>query len=97
MVYLIPLISAFIGWFTNWIAIKMLFHPRLPIRFAGLTIQGIFPKRQQQFAEKLGSLVSRELLSFNDIEAKIHNPSRTCRSFYQSEIKRRNSTPLHVH
>jgi uncharacterized membrane protein YheB (UPF0754 family) len=27
---LIPLISAFIGWFTNWIAIKMLFHPREP-------------------------------------------------------------------
>lgn len=68
---LIPLISAFIGYFTNWIAIKMLFHPRQPVRFAGLTIQGIFPKRQQQFAEKLGRLVSQELLSFGDIEQKI--------------------------
>jgi uncharacterized membrane protein YheB (UPF0754 family) len=68
---LIPLISAFIGYFTNWIAIKMLFHPRKPIRFAGMTIQGVFPKRQQQFAEKLGKMVSTELLSFSDIEAKI--------------------------
>lgn len=68
---LIPLISAFIGYFTNWIAIKMLFHPRKPIRIAGMSIQGVFPKRQQQFAEKLGRLVSRELLSFSDIEAKI--------------------------
>lgn len=68
---LIPLISAFIGWFTNWIAIKMLFHPRLPKRILGFTFQGIFPKRQQQFAEKLGRLVSSELLSFSDIEEKI--------------------------
>jgi uncharacterized membrane protein YheB (UPF0754 family) len=67
----IPLISAFIGWFTNWIAIKMLFHPRLPVMVLGITFQGIFPKRQHQFAQKLGKLVSEELLSFKDIEAKI--------------------------
>jgi uncharacterized membrane protein YheB (UPF0754 family) len=68
---LIPVISAFIGWFTNWIAIKMLFHPREPKRVLGITFHGIFPKRQQQFAEKLGKLVSNELLSFSDIEKKI--------------------------
>jgi uncharacterized membrane protein YheB (UPF0754 family) len=71
---LIPVISAFIGWFTNWIAIKMLFHPRQPKRILGMTFQGIFPKRQQQFAEKLGKLVSDEFLSFSDIEEKISNP-----------------------
>jgi uncharacterized membrane protein YheB (UPF0754 family) len=75
MLYLIPIISAFIGWFTNWIAIKMLFHPKLPVNVLGITFQGIFPKRQQQFAEKLGKLVSQELLSFNDIEQKITNPT----------------------
>lgn len=71
---LIPLISAFIGWFTNWIAIKMLFHPREPKKILGMTFHGIFPKRQQQFAEKLGKLVSQELLSFSDIEQKITRP-----------------------
>lgn len=71
---LIPVISAFIGWFTNWIAIKMLFHPREPRKILGITFQGIFPKRQQQFAEKLGKLVSQELLSFTDIESRITNP-----------------------
>jgi uncharacterized membrane protein YheB (UPF0754 family) len=72
---LIPLISAFIGWFTNWIAIKMLFHPREPKKILGITFHGIFPKRQQQFAEKLGKLVSQELLSFTDIESKIIDPA----------------------
>lgn len=52
----------------------MLFHPREPKRILGVTFQGIFPKRQQQFAEKLGKLVSNEFLSFNDIEQKISNP-----------------------
>ncbi|MFZ9742641.1 MAG: DUF445 domain-containing protein [Chitinophagaceae bacterium] len=68
---LIPIISAYIGWFTNWIAIKMLFHPREPKKILGITFHGIFPKRQRQFAEKLGILVSTELLSFKEIEQKI--------------------------
>lgn len=71
---LIPVISAFIGWITNLIAIKMLFHPRLPVKILGITIQGIFPKRQEQFAVKLGKLVGEELLSFKDIEQKITDP-----------------------
>lgn len=75
LLYLIPLISAFIGWFTNWVAIKMLFHPKKPVKIVGITFIGIFPKRQVQFAEKLGKLVSDELLSFQDIESKITNPA----------------------
>ena len=74
MIYLLPFISAFIGWFTNWIAIKMLFHPREPKRILGFTIHGIFPKRQKQFAEKLGQLVSNELISFDEIVVKINKP-----------------------
>lgn len=74
-IYLLPFIAAFIGWFTNWIAIKMLFHPRLPYNFLGITIQGIFPKRQAQFAQKLGELVSRELISFEEITSKINQPA----------------------
>ena len=73
---LIPLISAFIGWFTNWIAIKMLFHPKNPIKFLGFTIQGIFPKRQQQFAKKLGVLVATELLHFDEIAVQLKDPSK---------------------
>jgi uncharacterized membrane protein YheB (UPF0754 family) len=71
---LLVLISGFIGWITNWIAIKMLFHPRKPVRMLGLSIQGIFPKNQTQFAQKLGKLVSGEFLSFADIEQKISEP-----------------------
>ena len=68
------LLSTFTGWVTTWIAIKMLFHPRKPIRILGFTLQGIFPKNQRLIAEKLGQVVGKELLSFEEIEQKVTNP-----------------------
>lgn len=61
--YLIPLISALIGWATNKIALKMLFYPRKPI----LGIQGLIPKRKEKLAKKIGEIVEKELLSLDDI------------------------------
>jgi len=73
--YILPvLLSAFTGWVTTWIAIKMLFHPRRPINILGFKLQGIFPKNQQLIAQKLGQVVSKEFLSFAEIEAKVTNP-----------------------
>lgn len=70
-----PFIAAFIGWFTTWIAIYMLFHPRKPMRILGVvTIQGVFPKRQQLVAEKLGAVVAKELIHFDEIAARLKDP-----------------------
>ena len=71
MIYLLPVIAALIGWATNYLAVKMLFHPKLPISILGISIQGVFPKRQAQLARKLGDLVSDELFSVEDISKKI--------------------------
>jgi uncharacterized membrane protein YheB (UPF0754 family) len=73
MIIIIPVTSAFIGWATNRLAVTMLFRPKKPVRIFGITIQGIFPKRQPQFAQQIGALVSRELVSFNEIESKLTN------------------------
>jgi uncharacterized membrane protein YheB (UPF0754 family) len=72
---LIPVNAALIGWFTTWISVKLLFHPKKPIKILGVTFQGIFPKHQLKFGEKLGKLISEEFLSFDDIEEKIANPA----------------------
>ena len=76
MFWLQPFISAFIGWVTTWVAIKMLFHPRYPVRFPGITIQGVFPKRQKQVAEKLGAVVARELIHFDEIATLLKDPQQ---------------------
>lgn len=69
-VYLIlfPLIGAMIGWVTNYLAVKMLFHPRKPIRLLFFTLQGVFPKRQAALAVRLGTIVSEELFSAEDVK-----------------------------
>ena len=74
-VYLLPIIAALIGWITNYLAIKMLFHPHQPKKILGLTFQGVFPKRQAQIAEKLGDLVANELFSMKDVAQKIEDLS----------------------
>lgn len=74
MIYTLPFIAALVGWFTNFIAVKMLFYPKEPVNVLGLKLQGIFPKNQQQVAEKLGKMVAEELLSSEDLKEKLSHP-----------------------
>ncbi len=69
--FLFPLIGALTGWVTNWIAVKMLFHPKEPKNFLLFKVQGVFPKRQKVMAEKLGHIVASELLSIDDLVEKM--------------------------
>lgn len=73
LIYTIPVISALIGWFTNYLAVKMLFHPRKKVNLLFFSIQGIFPKRQAVLAERLGNIVARELFSFKDIKDRFNS------------------------
>ena len=73
MIYLLPIIAALIGWVTNYLAIKMLFHPRKEVKFLFVKIQGVFPKRQHQLAESIGNLVAKELVSIDDITSTLKN------------------------
>ena len=75
LLYILPIIAAWIGWITNYFAIKMLFYPHNPKKILGLTFHGVFPKRQAQIAEKLGDLVANELFSIRDISNKIEELS----------------------
>jgi uncharacterized membrane protein YheB (UPF0754 family) len=70
----IPIFSGVFHWLTIKLALKMLFHPKKPVNILGYKLQGVFPKRQKQFANSLGELVSKELLSFDDITGKVTNP-----------------------
>ena len=71
MLYLLPIVAALIGWITNFLAVKMLFHPREARKILFFTFHGVFPKRQKALADKLGDIVSAELISITDISSKI--------------------------
>jgi len=70
----IPLISALIGWLTNYVAIKMLFRPHLPLKILGFTFQGILPRRKSDLAIQIGQTVEQELISHDDIRKAVDNP-----------------------
>lgn len=94
---LFPFIGALLGWFTNFLAVKMLFHPKEPktiLRFQigkfqvkGITFQGIFPKRQKMIATKIGKVVADELLSVDDIKEKVVTQASMDNIYNQVEIK----------
>jgi len=68
------LISTFIGYLTNVIAVKMLFLPRQPVNLYFFELWGLLPKRRAEVAIALGELVEEQLLSVDDLFDKINTP-----------------------
>ena len=62
VLFITPLITAGIGWLTNWVAIQMLFHPREPMRVFFWTWQGLIPRRQIQLAAEAAEIIEREIM-----------------------------------
>ncbi len=67
----LPLMTAFIGWLTNLVAIKMLFRPKEGITVLGYTWQGIIPKRQKDLAARTAVIIEKELLGSKLLEQQI--------------------------
>lgn len=63
------IIGGLIGWITNVLAIKLLFRPLNPIKIPiiNFEIWGLIPKRKGEIAANIGEVVSKELLSIDDI------------------------------
>ena len=69
-----PLIGAVIGYFTNLIAVKMLFFPREETRLFGHRIPftpGAIPKGKARLAKSAGKIVQDELFTREDISSKM--------------------------
>gem|GEM_PF-151075 len=71
-----PILGAFIGWITNWLAIKLIFRPYVAIRIPliNYSIQGVIPKRRQEIACSVGNVVATQLLSLEDLVGQINMP-----------------------
>ena len=69
-----PLIGALIGYCTNYIAVKMLFHPYKEVKLFGLTLPftpGVIPKNKPRLARAIGRAVADVLLTKEDIAGLI--------------------------
>ncbi len=65
------LIGGFIGWITNLLAVKALFHPHKSYRILGFDYQGLLPKRKAELANNLGNMVEGELINIPELIKKV--------------------------
>ncbi len=79
LVYLAPpALGAFIGYMTNYVAIKMLFRPLKPWKFLGMRVPmtpGVIPSKRHDLACNIGEMVGSHLLTSGDIGKAISSPS----------------------
>ena len=69
-----PLIGAVIGYFTNLIAVKMLFFPHEEKRFFGRRVPftpGAIPKGKARLAKAAGEIVQNDLITKEDISDRM--------------------------
>ncbi len=75
----LPVAGFAVGYATNWLAVKLIFEPKAPVKIGPITVQGLFHKRQHEVAE----------LYSQDIAEKVMNPEnivRTITSGMQGEL-----------
>lgn len=69
-----PLIGAVIGYFTNYIAVKMLFYPKKEVLLFGHRLPftpGAIPKGKPRLAKAVGDVVGNTLITQEDVEQKL--------------------------
>ncbi|GAB3392941.1 DUF445 domain-containing protein [Amycolatopsis echigonensis] len=71
----LPIFGGAIGLFTDWLAIKMIFLPREPVRLGRVILQGKFQRRRAEVARQYGELVANEVLTVpNLLDALLRGP-----------------------
>ncbi len=72
-----PAVGAVIGYFTNWLAIKMLFRPHNEIRVFNIKLPftpGLIPKERYRLSKKVAQTVSTHLLTKESITTELLSP-----------------------
>jgi uncharacterized membrane protein YheB (UPF0754 family) len=72
---IMPAFGLIVGWFTDWLALKMIFNPKEPIRILGVEWQGLFLKRRKEVAADYGALIADEIITPRKVlEAVLKGP-----------------------
>lgn len=82
-------VGAIIGYFTNWLAIKMLFRPHYEKRIMGIKIPftpGLIPKERARIAKRIGETVGVYLLSPETIIESLKDTNVEIKAWIVSKI-----------
>ena len=73
-----PVIGAAIGYFTNYIAVKMMFRPLHPVKIGSRTLPftpGIIPRGKSRLAKAIGEAVGKNLLTEESFAETLLSPA----------------------
>lgn len=72
---IMPAFGLVVGWFTDWLALKLIFNPKHPHNVFGYNFQGLFLKRRREVASDYGALIADELITpRNVIQSVLRGP-----------------------
>lgn len=72
--WIMPIFGGFVGWFSDWMALKMIFNPKHPTKYLGIfEWQGLFLKNRKEVSAKYGRLVAKEIVTPANIIHSILN------------------------
>jgi len=69
--WVLPFFGFFVGYATNWLAIKLIFEPAQPKKVGPFVVQGLFHKRQQEVSKEFADMLSKEILNTDAMVAKM--------------------------
>lgn len=72
------------GYGAAWLAVRMLFRPRNPVKFLGITVfpQGMIPRHRSRMAKAIGKAVGEELVSQETVLEELFE-----KEFLQNKIR----------
>lgn len=97
-----PVVGAVIGYFTNSIAVKMMFRPLHPVKIGNFTLPftpGLIPKGKSRLAKAIGTTVGEQLLTKESLTESLLSDSmkekiaEDIKEFLQEQTQ--NSDSLH--
>ena len=71
LLILFPLCCGLIGWLTNRLAVMMIFSPLEPVRFLGLSFQGVLPKHHDHFSRQMAEVVTGDFMTSSEMVARL--------------------------
>jgi len=61
--WILPVFGIFVGYATNWLAIKLIFSPVKPINLGLFKLQGVFIKRQKEVAAVYAKIIKQKIIT----------------------------------
>ncbi len=65
--WLLPVLGVVVGWLTNALGMWLIFEPPEPRKILGITVHGLFPRRQDEAAEVYARIIAEDVITLERI------------------------------